>query len=388
MAYVQNDAKKLVAYSSVSHLGFVVLGILTLNAQGVQGAHLPDAGPRHLDGRPVPRRRPALRPPPHAPARRVRRPVEADAGVRGLLPGDRAGLGRPARACAASSASSWSCSARSPPNKTWAATGMAGSSRRPSCWARSRRSAVILSAMYLLTMYQKMMFGPLDKPENRDPHATSTAARRWVFGIVVVAGAGAGHLPAADPVAVREVGERVHHRLPRSAAGRAPRARGAGARLPGAAGRGPRPPPAPPPPLAARRRANDLRLAASSSPIAPMLILIGMGCVVLLAETFAAARAARGLAWLGVAGCVAALVARGACSGRDAAEATVALPGDAGRRPHGAVPGRRLHRRGAADAAVRAALPARARLRVRRVLRAGAVRHRRHDDGRRTRPTW
>jgi len=38
MAYVQEDAKKLVAYSSVSHLGFVVLGILTLNAQGVQGA--------------------------------------------------------------------------------------------------------------------------------------------------------------------------------------------------------------------------------------------------------------------------------------------------------------------------------------------------------------
>ena len=38
MAYVQEDVKKLVAYSSVSHLGFVMLGILTLNAQGVQGA--------------------------------------------------------------------------------------------------------------------------------------------------------------------------------------------------------------------------------------------------------------------------------------------------------------------------------------------------------------
>ena len=30
--------KKLVAYSSVSHLGFVVLGICAMNAQGVQGA--------------------------------------------------------------------------------------------------------------------------------------------------------------------------------------------------------------------------------------------------------------------------------------------------------------------------------------------------------------
>ena len=38
MAYVQDDAKKLVAYSSVSHLGFVVLGIVTLTEPGVQGA--------------------------------------------------------------------------------------------------------------------------------------------------------------------------------------------------------------------------------------------------------------------------------------------------------------------------------------------------------------
>ncbi len=35
---VQPDMKKLVAYSSVSHLGFVVLGICAMNVQGVQGA--------------------------------------------------------------------------------------------------------------------------------------------------------------------------------------------------------------------------------------------------------------------------------------------------------------------------------------------------------------
>jgi NADH-quinone oxidoreductase subunit M len=35
---VQPDLKKLVAYSSVSHLGFVVLGLCALNIQGVQGA--------------------------------------------------------------------------------------------------------------------------------------------------------------------------------------------------------------------------------------------------------------------------------------------------------------------------------------------------------------
>ena len=38
VAMVQPDMKKLVAYSSVSHLGFVVLGICAMNTQGMQGA--------------------------------------------------------------------------------------------------------------------------------------------------------------------------------------------------------------------------------------------------------------------------------------------------------------------------------------------------------------
>jgi len=40
VSYAQKDAKKLVAYSSVSHLGFVMLGIFALNQQGVAGAVL------------------------------------------------------------------------------------------------------------------------------------------------------------------------------------------------------------------------------------------------------------------------------------------------------------------------------------------------------------
>lgn len=38
VAMVQTDVKKLVAYSSVSHLGFVVLGIFSMTEEGVQGA--------------------------------------------------------------------------------------------------------------------------------------------------------------------------------------------------------------------------------------------------------------------------------------------------------------------------------------------------------------
>jgi NADH-quinone oxidoreductase subunit M len=38
VSYAQKDVKKLVAYSSISHLGFVVLGIFSLTAAGISGA--------------------------------------------------------------------------------------------------------------------------------------------------------------------------------------------------------------------------------------------------------------------------------------------------------------------------------------------------------------
>lgn len=40
VSYAQKDVKKLVAYSSVSHLGFVMLGLFAFNAQGIQGGIL------------------------------------------------------------------------------------------------------------------------------------------------------------------------------------------------------------------------------------------------------------------------------------------------------------------------------------------------------------
>src|SRR4030095_4873668 len=38
VAMVQPDLKKLVAYSSVSHMGFIVLGIFSFKVEGVEGA--------------------------------------------------------------------------------------------------------------------------------------------------------------------------------------------------------------------------------------------------------------------------------------------------------------------------------------------------------------
>jgi NADH-quinone oxidoreductase subunit M len=40
MAFAQTDFKKLIAYSSVSHMGFVTLGIFALNLQGLEGGIL------------------------------------------------------------------------------------------------------------------------------------------------------------------------------------------------------------------------------------------------------------------------------------------------------------------------------------------------------------
>jgi NADH-quinone oxidoreductase subunit M len=44
VAFAQNDLKRLIAYTSVSHMGFVLLGVYAWNAQAMQGDD--HAGPR------------------------------------------------------------------------------------------------------------------------------------------------------------------------------------------------------------------------------------------------------------------------------------------------------------------------------------------------------
>ena len=65
-AMAQQDWKRLVAYSSVSHMAMVMLGMFALNPGGHHGQHRPAAQPRHFDRRALPARRHRLRAPAHA----------------------------------------------------------------------------------------------------------------------------------------------------------------------------------------------------------------------------------------------------------------------------------------------------------------------------------
>jgi NADH-quinone oxidoreductase subunit M len=193
MAYVQEDAKKLVAYSSVSHLGFVVLGIMTLNAQGVQGGlyqmlghGISTGGLFFAVGLLYDRRHTRKlsdfgglwkQTPIFAACFLVI--VLASVGLPGLC----GFIGEFLVLIGTFTA-----------NTSWSHNGMIGFFPAPKLMGAISATAVIFAAMYLLTMYQKLMFGPLDKPENRavkDIHGRET----WVFGIVVVAAVVMGLAP-------------------------------------------------------------------------------------------------------------------------------------------------------------------------------------------------
>ncbi len=97
VALVQADMKKLIAYSSISHMGFVTLGFFLFNADGMLGGLDPDGLPRlHLGGH-VPVRGRALRPRAFPADRGLRRGGQHHAGLRRVLRPLRDGQLGPAR---------------------------------------------------------------------------------------------------------------------------------------------------------------------------------------------------------------------------------------------------------------------------------------------------
>lgn len=155
VSYSQKDVKKLVAYSSVSHLGFVMLGLFAINSQGIQGGilqmvnHGLSTGALFLIVGMIYERR-------HT------RDMDAFGGLWRVMP------------VYATLTLIVTLSSMGLPGlngfvgEFTILLGAYGSSALNSPWfAGFAAAGVILAAVYMLFMFQKMFLGPVDKEENR-----------------------------------------------------------------------------------------------------------------------------------------------------------------------------------------------------------------------------
>ncbi|MBI3782130.1 MAG: NADH-quinone oxidoreductase subunit M [Deltaproteobacteria bacterium] len=155
---VQPDLKRLVAYSSVSHLGFVMLGLAALNTQGVQGSlyqmlnHGLSTGGLFLAVGVIYERR-------HT------RLIKEFGGLWAQLP-----------VYAAIFMVVMLSSVGLPGLNGFVGEFLIliGAFKAYPTGTAIASSGVILGAVYLLWMYQRVMFGPLDNPENQKLKDLST----------------------------------------------------------------------------------------------------------------------------------------------------------------------------------------------------------------------
>ena len=151
VALVQTDVKRLVAYSSVSHLGFVMLGMFALNAQGISGSvlqmvnHGISTGALFLIVGMIYERR-------HT------REIAAFGGLSQRMP-----------VFAALFGISMFSSIGLPGLNGFVGEFLilVGAFQANKIYAGLALLGIILGAAYMLWLFQRMMFGPLDKPENQ-----------------------------------------------------------------------------------------------------------------------------------------------------------------------------------------------------------------------------
>jgi NADH-quinone oxidoreductase subunit M len=151
VAMVQSDVKKLVAYSSVAHLGFVMLGMFALNVEGLEGSvlqmvnHGLSTGALFLLVGMIYERR-HTREIGHFGG--IAKPMPVFAALFGIvtmssigLPGLNGFVGEFLILLGTFEASAWV--------------------------AVLATFGVVLAAVYMLWMYRRVMFGPVENPENR-----------------------------------------------------------------------------------------------------------------------------------------------------------------------------------------------------------------------------
>lgn len=147
----QTDLKKLIAYSSVSHMGFIILGLFTFNLQGLTGAvlqmvnHGISTGALFLIVGMIYERR-------HT------RQIHDLGGLAARMPVF-------ATLFAITAFSSLGLPGLN--NFVGEFLVLLGAFRVTWVWTALALIGVVLSAAYLLWCYQRMMFGPLEKPENQ-----------------------------------------------------------------------------------------------------------------------------------------------------------------------------------------------------------------------------
>ncbi len=169
VAMVQPDLKKLVAYSSVSHLGFCMLGLYAMNAQGFAGSMLQminhgiTAGALFLLVGVVYERR-------HT-----------------RLISDFGGLWKPLPVYAVVFLVVMLASIGLPGTNGFVGEFLVllGAFRAHAWWAAVAATGVILSACYMLWMFQRVMFGPVTHPEN-EKLSDLTFRERLVFAPLVL----------------------------------------------------------------------------------------------------------------------------------------------------------------------------------------------------------
>jgi NADH-quinone oxidoreductase subunit M len=161
VSYAQKDVKKLVAYSSVSHLGFVMLGLFALNAQGVQGGilqmvnHGLSTGALFLIVGMIYERR-------HT------RDMDAFGGLWKVMPVYAALTLIVALSSMGLPGLNGFVGEFTILLGAWEAGANLIDSALKSYWfAALAAVGVILAAIYILLMFQKMFLGPVDKEENR-----------------------------------------------------------------------------------------------------------------------------------------------------------------------------------------------------------------------------
>jgi len=151
VAMVQADVKKLVAYSSVAHLGFVMLGIFALNVEGLEGSiiqmvnhGLSTGGLFLLVGMLYERRHTRM----IADFGGIAKPMPVYAALFGIVLMSSVGL---------------------PMLNGFVGEFLIllGAFKAAPLFTVAATLGVILAACYLLWMFRRVMFGPVENPENR-----------------------------------------------------------------------------------------------------------------------------------------------------------------------------------------------------------------------------